>query len=177
MLPRAIEPFVDFASVLRAHGFAVAPDQTSGFIEAIGLLGPRHMDDIHRAALSMLAIPHEREPEFDALFRAFFMGQTVSAPASAADEEEEVEAFEASEGESEVPEGEEIEESGAEATIAESLSQRSFGVRDNASVLRDFARRAPARLPRRLSYRRSAARHGDRLNMRKALREAVQRDG
>jgi len=177
MLPRAIEPFVNFAGLLRAHGFAVAPDQTTGFIEAIGLLGPRHMDDIHRAALSMLAIPRERETEFDALFRAFFMGQTVAAPASTGDDEEEVEAFDAGDGESEVPEGEEIEDSGAEATVAESLSQRSFGARDEAAALRDFARRAPGSLPRRLSYRRSSARHGDRLNMRKALREAVQRDG
>jgi hypothetical protein len=177
MLPRALEPFVGFAGVLRAHGFAVAPDQTNGFIEAIGLLGPRDMTDIHRAGLAMLAIPKERQAEYDALFRAFFMGQAVAAPATSDDDAEEVEAFEASDGESEVPEGDEIEESGAEATVAESLSQRSFVERDDISVLQDFARHAPSRLPRRLSYRRARARHGDKLDMRKALREAVQRDG
>lgn len=177
MLPRALEPFVGFAGVLRAHGFAVAPDQTNGFIEAIGLLGPRDMADIQRAGLAMLAIPKERQAEYDALFRAFFMGQAVAAPATSDDDAEEVEAFEASDGESEVPEGDEIEESGAEATVAESLSQRSFVKRDDNSVLRDFARQAPSRLPRRMSYRRARARHGDKLDMRKALREAVQRDG
>lgn len=177
MLPRALDPFVTFAGVLRAHGFAVAPDQTNGFIEAIGLLGPRNMEDIHRAALSMLAIPRERQAEFDALFRAFFLGQAVAAPASSSDDEEDVEAFESGDGESEVPEGEDIEDSGAEATVAESLSQRSFAEQDDTFVLRNFARHAPARLPRRLSYRRARARRGDTLNMRKALREAVQRDG
>lgn len=177
MLPRAIEPFVNFASLLRAHGFAIAPDQTSGFIEAIGLLGPRHMDDIRRAALSLLAIPRERETEFDALFRAFFLGQTVAAPASAGEDDEEVEAFEPGDSESDVPEGEDIEDSGAEATVAESLSQRSFAEFDDSTVLRQFAHQAPDRLPRRLSYRRAPAGRGERLNMRKALRQAVQRDG
>ena len=64
-LPRAARPFVEFPAILRAHGFAVAPDQTVGFIEAIGLLGPRDIEDIRRAGVAMLVdrddvVPHER---------------------------------------------------------------------------------------------------------------------
>ena len=53
-LPEAARPFVTFPIVLRAHGFAVAPEQTTGFIEAVGLLGPRNMDDIYQASRAML---------------------------------------------------------------------------------------------------------------------------
>ncbi|MEL6236858.1 MAG: hypothetical protein AAFR46_20885, partial [Pseudomonadota bacterium] len=94
-LPGALRPFVDFAGLLRANGFAVAPDQTIGFIQAIGLLGPRGLTDIYRAARALFAVPPEQVEAFDALFRAFFLGQTVSAPAQG-DEGEEVEAHEAS---------------------------------------------------------------------------------
>ena len=49
-LPRALEPFVAFAGVLRANEFAAAPDQTQSFITAVGLLGLRDFAQIHRAA-------------------------------------------------------------------------------------------------------------------------------
>ena len=39
--PRAVEPFIDFVAILRANGFAVAPEQTTAFLSAIVLLGPR----------------------------------------------------------------------------------------------------------------------------------------
>lgn len=176
-LPRAVRPFVDFPAVLRAHGFAVAPDQTVGFIEAIGLLGPQSLEDVRRSALAMLAIPKEREAEFDALFRAFFMGQTVAAEAVSPDDEDEVEAHEDRGGESEVAEDDEEREVGAEATTTERLGQRSFSERDEIGILRNFAREAPRRLPRRLSYRYAPARRGRLLDMRRTLREAVRRDG
>ena len=39
-LPDAAAPFVAFATLLRANGFAVAPEQTTAFLSAITLLGP-----------------------------------------------------------------------------------------------------------------------------------------
>ena len=42
-MPRAAFAFVEFAALLRAHGFAVAPEQTTTFLAAINLLGPRNM--------------------------------------------------------------------------------------------------------------------------------------
>ncbi|RMF40781.1 MAG: VWA domain-containing protein [Alphaproteobacteria bacterium] len=175
-LPRAVQPFVEFPAILRAHGFAVAPDQTIGFIEAVGLLGPRHMGDIHAAGLAMLAIPHEREAEYDALFRAFFMGQTVAAPAEG-EEEGEVEAHEPG-GRAQVIEAEEEEaEAGAEASVAERLAHRQFAELGEDAALAAFARAAPRRLPRRLAYRRAPARQGDRPDLRRTLRQAVRRDG
>ena len=38
MMPPAASLFVSFPTLLRANGFAVAPDQTMGFIEAVGLI-------------------------------------------------------------------------------------------------------------------------------------------
>lgn len=177
ILPRAAQPFVDFPVLLRAHGFAVAPEQTMGFVEAVGLLGPRQMDDIRRAARAMLAIPREREAEFAALFRAFFLGQPVAAAAATAEDEDEVEAYEPRDGDIEIADGDEVNEVGAEATASEALNRRSFAGMAEMEVLARFARLAPARLPRRLSYRRTPNRRGDALDMRKTLREAVRRDG
>src|SRR6476660_9371506 len=73
-LPNAAGPFVAFATLLRANGFAVAPEQTTAFLAAITLLGPRSLDHIRRAAHATLAPPPERREEFDALFDAHFLG-------------------------------------------------------------------------------------------------------
>ncbi|RMD91054.1 MAG: VWA domain-containing protein [Alphaproteobacteria bacterium] len=175
-LPRAAYPFVEFPAILRAHGFAIAPDQTIGFIEAVGLLGPRSIADIHAAGLALLAIPRERREEYDALFRAYFMGQTVAAPAEG-EEGEELEAHEPQGGAREVEAEEEEGEAGTEAAAAERLSHRAFEARGEDAALAAFRREAPARLPRRHSRRRARATHGDRLDMRRALREAVRREG
>lgn len=177
-LPRAAEPFVAFPSHLRAHGFAVAPEQTAGFIEAIGVLGPNSMEDIRRAAAALLAPPPERRAEFDALFDAFFMGRVVAAPTGGApDEEDELIIQDARDGASEPPEPEEISESGAEATELEALALRRFAAAEESRALRRFERLAPARLPTRRSYRRMAAKSGDAWNMRRILRDAAHRDG
>ncbi len=40
-LPRAARAFVTFVALLRANGFAIAPEQTTSFLAAIELLGPR----------------------------------------------------------------------------------------------------------------------------------------
>ncbi|MEM9198297.1 MAG: VWA domain-containing protein [Pseudomonadota bacterium] len=174
-LPSALRPFVDFASVLRGNGFAVAPDQTIGFVRALGALGPRSIDDVHHAARALFAVPPERFEAFDALFRAFFLGQTASAPAHG-DEGEEVEAHEAS-GADTAAELDEAEDSpGAEAAAAERLGHRDLAAwADDA--LRRLARDAPRRLPQRLSRRRISAPLGDRPDMRRALRDAARRDG
>jgi len=175
-LPQATRPFVDFAVLLRGHGFPVAPDQTIGFIEAAGLLGPRDMTDIRRAAIAMLAIPREREAEFDALFRAFFLGQAVSAPV-AGDDEDAVEAYEPDGGTSEVEEGEELSEIGVQATTAERLAARTLSPQDPDRVLDRFRRLAPRRLPRRRSYRHAPTSRRGVLDLRRTLREAARRDG
>ena len=175
-LPRAAYPFVEFPAILRGHGFAIAPDQTMGFIEAIGLLGPRDMADIHAAGLAMLAIPHDRRAEFDALFNAYFLGRTVTAPAGGEDDDA-VEVHEPDGGQQLIEADEDETQAGGEAVTAERLSHRQFAEADEDATLRALRRDAPARLPRRRSYRRAPARHGDRLNMRQTLREAVRRDG
>ncbi len=175
-LPRGVEPFVRFATLLRANGFAVAPEQTQAFIAAVGLLGPRSMVDIHRAAVPTLAPPPERRDEFDALFCLLFHGQSLAASAEAGDEDE-MQAVDARDGGMEPPETSEDEESGGEATAVERLTVRRFDDEDPRETLRRFARAAPTALPRQKSYRRRASKTGDRWHMRRLLRDAVKRDG
>ncbi|MBJ3775174.1 VWA domain-containing protein [Acuticoccus mangrovi] len=174
-LPRAVAPLVSFAPRLRAAGIAVAPEQTASFVAAVGLLGPRQMGDIHRAALATFAVRPEDRARFDALFRAHFLGQTVAAPASAEDDEETV--VSEPEGEDAPIEPEEETLSGGEASVLEALGVRGFAAMDEGEALRRFRRAAPAALPRRRSRRLVARRRGARPDMRRALREAVARDG
>ncbi len=175
-MPRAAQPFVEFVQILRGNGLAIAPEQTASFIEAVNLLGPRRLEDIRRAGIAMLSIPRARWDEYDALFRAFFMGQTVSAPATG-DDDDEVEAFDPRDGEQEIEVDQRDSEVGDQATRLETLSQREFVTMSDNEILRRFARDAPNALPRRKSHRRKPSRQGDRLDRRRTLREAVRRDG
>lgn len=176
-LPPALSPFVAFAGVLRANGFSVAPEQTQGFIAAVGLLGPRSIRDVHRAAVALFAPPPEQREVFDALFRMVFLGQTLAAPATADPDEEELQAFDDRDGAMEPPEADEEREAGAEATGVEKLTMRVFAGVGESEALRRFQRVAPQALPRRASRRWRAARAGASADFRRALREAVRRDG
>lgn len=73
-LPRAARIFVAFVPLLRVNGFAVAPEQTTTFLAAIELLGPRDIEHVRQAALATLAPPPERRATFDRLFDLHFRG-------------------------------------------------------------------------------------------------------
>ena len=73
-LPRAARVFVSFVALLRANGFAVAPEQTTAFLAAIELLGPRSSKHIRQAGLATLAPPPERRATYDRLFDIHFLG-------------------------------------------------------------------------------------------------------
>ncbi|MEX2520326.1 MAG: VWA domain-containing protein [Paracoccaceae bacterium] len=173
-LPRATQPLVGFAGLLRRHGFAISPDQTIDFIAGVGLLGPRGIHDVRSAALALFSIPPERREAFDALFRAHFMGAALTPPATG-DDGDEVAAHEGA-GETTVEFDEGEDEAGEMATAAERLSRRDLALADDEAIGR-FARLAKARLPRRRSYRRRASRKGDQPDIRRAIRAAARRDG
>ncbi len=176
-LPRAARPFVAFPALLRANGFAVAPEQTTAFLAAIGLLGPKSIGDIRRAAHATLAPPPERRATFDALFGAHFLGELEQGEALGEPEDETVRVQEDRAGGGEPLLSDEVNEAGQDATAAEALSVRRFGEDSDVEVLRRFARAAPARMPRRPGYRRMRARRGESFDTRRTLREAVRNDG
>ena len=174
-LPRPLRPMLELAALLRRNGFAVSPDQTMAFIEGVGLLGPRGVTDIYRAGRATFGIPRERVPEFDALFRAVFLGMVVPA-ATAGDDSDDVEAHEATGAESQFDAAEADSEAGLEAAATERLGRRGLVSRD-AAALSEFARNAPARLPRRKSYRWAGARRGEAMDLRRTLRATVRHGG
>ncbi len=177
MLPRAARPFVGFAALLRANGFLVAPEQTTAFLSAIELLGPRHIDDIRRAAHATLAPPPERRADFDALFDAHFIGSTMRVEEPAEAEDDDVRVADSTRGAFEPPPTTDDSESGQAATFAERLTQRRFGPADDSRTLRAFARALPDRLPRRRGYRRRLDRRGKTFDLRRTLRDAIRNDG
>jgi uncharacterized protein with von Willebrand factor type A (vWA) domain len=177
VLPRAARPFVTFSTLLRANGFAVAPEQTTAFLNAIGLLGPKSTGDIRRAAHATLAPPPERRAAFDALFGAHFLGEREGGDALREPDDETVQVQEERSGGFEPLLSDKTNEAGQDATTVEALSARTFGRGSDAEVLRRFARAAPARLPQRPGYRRMRARRGTSFDTRRTLREAVRNDG
>ena len=175
-LPRAVEIFVSFVTLLRLNGFAVAPEQTVAFLAAIELLGPNSLDDIRRAGLATLAPPPERHATYDVLFDIHFLGHEASDQPSG-EEEEVVRLQEEGRGSDEPLFAEEQNESGLAATRAEALVARRFATRATGDALRRLAREAAARLPRRRGHRRMRARRGAFADLRRTLRESVRHDG
>ncbi|WP_341367647.1 VWA domain-containing protein [Yoonia sp. BS5-3] len=170
---QVLDPFFALATALRQAGFAVSPDQTIGFIEAVGVLGARGINDVYLSALALFAIPPERREEFDAIFRAIFAGQLVAADADSDDDD--IDAVEPTDETIEIEVEEAEEPTGDEATAAERLAQRA--IQTDRDALRVFRDQAAARLPRRLSYRRQRSRKGDRIDLRRALKAAARTDG
>jgi uncharacterized protein len=175
-LPPVAAPFVGFAALLRANGFAAAPEQTTAFLAAIALLGPRSLDHIRRAAHATLAPPPERRAEFDTLFDAHFLGAVELGREMAEPDPDDLRVQEGRPGGFEPPASEDVNEAGQAATAAEALSLRRFEPADENDVLRRFQRALPERLPQRRGYRRIAARRGPALDLRRAMRLAVRND-
>lgn len=176
-LPRAAAPFVTFGTLLRANGFAVAPEQTTAFLAAVEILGPRAMGDIRRAAHATLAPPAEQHALFDALFNAHFLGVAVPMLEPAATEDETVRVQEEDASGFEPPDADDVNETGETATRAEALSRRRLAPDDEAELLRRFARAVPMALPRRRGYRRIGAKSGTSVDLRRLLKIAVRNDG
>lgn len=175
-LPRAARIFITFVALLRANGFAVAPEQTTAFLAAIELLGPRSLEHIRQAGLATLAPPPERRATYDRLFDIHFRGSEAIEHAEGEDEET-VRLQEEGHGEDEPPHADEANESGLAAARAEALVERRFAHGPTGDALRRLSREAPARLPRRRGHRRMRARRGPFADLRRTLRDSVRNDG
>ncbi|HLY00169.1 MAG TPA: VWA domain-containing protein [Roseiarcus sp.] len=174
--PRAVRPFIDFVPLMRANGFAVAPEQTTAFLSAISLLGPRDLEDVRRAGLATLAPPPERHAAYRALFDMHFLG-AEGDDLDEGEEEDVVRVQEDRRGMDEPASADESNESGEAATRAEALVERRFGPGGAGEALRRLSREASRRLPKRLSYRRWRARRGVVVDLRRTLRDAARNDG
>jgi len=175
-LPRPVGVFISFAALLRANGFAVAPEQTTAFLAAIDLLGPRSLEHIRRAGLATLAPPPERRATYDRLFDIHFRGSEAIERADG-DDEETVRLQEEGRGEVEPLLADEANESGLAAARAEALVERRFAQGATSDALRRLSREAPTKLPRRRGHRRRQARRGPFADLRRTLRDSVRNDG
>ncbi len=173
-----LAPFIRFGSVLRAHGFPAAPEQTAGFLSAISLLGPRGTPDVLRAAHALFGPPPERHAEFEALFRAHFLGEVaLDKGETDASEDEPGRARDAARFGAQPEAAEAANEAGSAATRAEILSPRRLAAGDDAMLLRRFVRSAPVRLPRRRGSRFIVRPQGRTIDLRRSLRDLVHNDG
>lgn len=176
-LPRAARLFVAFPTLLREHGIAVAPEQTTSFLMAIELLGPRSVEHIRKAALATLAPHPEQRALFDALFDMHFLGGALAEPGDDEYAPDEDISVQEDSGSREVLIGEEVNETGQAATGAEALSIRQLKPLDDSETLRRFGRALPAALPRRRGYRHRAARRGPMVDLARSLKDAIRHEG
>ncbi|WP_442578898.1 vWA domain-containing protein [Mesorhizobium sp. ASY16-5R] len=172
-VPPAAAPFLGFARHLRKFGFPASPEQVTSFMQAVTLLGPRSMRDIHEAALATLAPAPDRRGEFDAHFRAFFHGEIESLVE--ADGEEETGIKDDGGEENQEVEIRRDDESGESASTTERLGVRDFRRGEDALDL--FRRQLPAALPVRHSFRSVRTHARGKLDLRRSLREIVRADG
>jgi uncharacterized protein with von Willebrand factor type A (vWA) domain len=175
-LPRAARVFISFVALLRANGFSVAPEQTTAFLAAIELLGPRSLEHIRQAGIATLAPPPERRATYNRLFDLHFRGSEAIERAEGEDEET-VRLQEEGPGGDEPPLSDQANESGLAAARAEALVERRFVHGTTNDALRRLSREAPARLPRRRGHRRMRARRGPFADLRRTLRDSVRNDG
>ncbi|TIM07798.1 MAG: VWA domain-containing protein [Mesorhizobium sp.] len=172
-LPQAAAPLLGFGRLLRRYGFPVAPEQVSGFMRAVTLLGPRSMADIHEAALATLAPSPDRRDEFEAHFQSHFYGNTAALVEGEANEETRIkDDGGASDEDNEVARQ---AEGGALSSGAEQLSARDFQrVGDGLAA---FRRKLANALPARRSFRTVRTHARGKLDLRRSLREIVSADG
>ncbi|RDJ23349.1 VWA domain-containing protein [Bosea caraganae] len=175
-LPAAARPFVAFPSLLREHGIAVAPEQTTSFLMAVELLGPRSMEHVRKAAAATLSPHPEQRERFDALFDMHFLGALAEPGEDDWQPDEDMSVQEDS-GSREVLIGEGVNETGQAATGAEALSIRGLRTLDESETLRRFGRALPAALPRRRGYRHRGARRGPMVDLARSLKAAIRHDG
>lgn len=171
MTERALAPFLAFPPALRAAGFAAAPEQTAAFLAAVGLLGPRSIHDIRRAARAIYGPGPDRAELFDQIFDAIFLGQSLEAPGEGS--ETELPPALDSGGLDLLPEPDEDDPSGQDATLAERLFARSIAAGEGQAA---FGRALREALPRRRSRRFRAA-PGNRPDPARAFRQMLRRDG
>jgi uncharacterized protein with von Willebrand factor type A (vWA) domain len=174
MTPRALDPFLAFPRALRAEGFLAAPAQIEDFLAAVGLLGPRSIRDVRRAAHAVFGPGPDQRQAFDDIFDMIFLGRAFLAPGETTTEEA-PQAYDAGDM-GELPPPDKEDPSGSEASRRERLFARSFGAGDESALLAAFARALPDALPRRRS-RRFALSHDGVADPRRALRDMARRDG
>jgi len=175
-LPRAASIFISFVALLRANGFAVAPEQTSAYLAAIELLGPKSLEHIRKAGLATLAPRPERLSIYNYLFNIHFSGREQAAGGDE-DEEDIVRLREQGRDDEEALSADEVNESGVTATRAEASVERRFKESVTGDALRRLSREAGRRLPQRKGHRRRRARRGAFADLRRTLRETIRNDG
>ncbi|RWB71227.1 MAG: VWA domain-containing protein [Mesorhizobium sp.] len=170
--PAAV-PFLGFARLLRHHAFPIAPEQTTSFMRAVTLLGPRSMNDIREAALATLAPSPDRRGEFEAHFRSYFYGD--AKPSIEGEEDDETRVKDDRSAREEERQTIRQEKGGELSSALEQLSSRDF--QRDADGLGPFRRKLASSLPARRSFRTARTRSRGTLDLRRSLSEIVSADG
>ncbi|MBW8908756.1 MAG: VWA domain-containing protein [Mesorhizobium sp.] len=158
---------------MRRHAFPIAPEQVTGFMQAVTLLGPRSMNDIREAALATLAPSPDRRSEFEAHFHAHFYGD--AKPSIEGEENDETRIKDDRGTREEENQIARKEKGGELSSVLEQLSSRDF--QRDPDGLGSFRRKLAGSLPARRSFRTVRTRSRGTLDLRRSLSEIVSADG
>ena len=173
----ARDKLLSFAPFIRSHGFPASTDQVIDFLRGIKLLGPGNVEDIRKTAIAVLYVPREREHDFNRLFDAHFLGRSDFARQIDEEPPEEVQAYEQTGQQHTVPEFDEEDRSGSDASMAERLAGRRFAQDHHFDTLNLLSRHASHWLPKRQSYRYSSHHSGRSVDLRRTLHLQARHDG
>ncbi|GAA4248995.1 MAG TPA: VWA domain-containing protein [Dactylosporangium sp.] len=173
-----------FGAVLHDAGLPVGPDRAARFAQAVELLAPRTVDELHRCARATLTSDPEQFPILDRLFDAVFRGFVdeadfrgdLNAQGMTTTRAGGTPTASDSAGRTERPREVEVAIAGSGA---ERLAGRDFSTlsADELAVLADLMRRLRLATPPRRSRRYRTAPEGTAVDLRAALRRARRTGG
>lgn len=175
---------VDFGHELRAAGISLGSDDVLTYCAAAAVLDPSDIVDLYWAGRTSMISRHEQIPLYDRLFRRFFLDENDSAPDS---RRVAIKIVSSTEAVLEIPEPDPSEDHleeresklGLMASDAEIVRNKSFAActPEELAALRRIMTRVRLTPPRRRTRRNTSARAGQRLDLRRTIRETMRTHG
>lgn len=170
-----------FAGLLRTEGVRLGPDATTAYTRALDLVGFTHRDTVYWTGRATLIDRVEDVPAFDRAFARFWSSAPdPDRPNDPPPPNEVVVAFDDPDGAQDQPATGDDDVTVVRYSAAEVLRTRDLArctpeeLADAQRLIDGFRLRVPHRPGRR---RRAGGRHGDPLDVRRTVRQAVRHGG
>jgi uncharacterized protein with von Willebrand factor type A (vWA) domain len=181
-----VELLVAFGHELRAVGIGVGSGDVMTYCSAMASLDATDLGDLYWAGRTTMVTRRDQIPDYDRVFRRFFLDETDEDPSASARSAiraatPTMSVLEIPATEPGGPEAEDNEETslGRMASDADIFRNKSFAActPEELAAVRRIMKRIRLNPPRRATRRTETAAGGDRLDMRRMMRETMRAHG
>ncbi|HEY4608482.1 MAG TPA: VWA domain-containing protein, partial [Ilumatobacteraceae bacterium] len=181
-----VELLVAFGHELRAVGIGVGSGDVMTYCSAMASLDATDLGDLYWAGRTTMVTRRDQIPDYDRVFRRFFLDETDEGPSASARAAiraatPTMSVLEIPATEPAGPEAEDNEETslGRMASDADIFRNKSFAActPEELAAVRRIMKRIRLNPPRRATRRTETAAGGDRLDMRRMMRETMRAHG